>query len=149
MNRVLQSFYKSSSPSPSPSVLDVLNANVGYDYIRNNIIDYAYLKVENDEGKIKHYLLTCEDKYYALEYPERNVIRYLLDKYNIEPDKIIVPTNIYLTKQRGGYKKTYLVKELKDIATKNNIKITKKSNGKNVGLNKQELTTKLEKLKLI
>jgi hypothetical protein len=38
---------------------------------------------------------------------------------------------------------------LKDIATKNNIKITKKSNGKDVYLKKQELTTKLEKLKLI
>ena len=71
--------------------------------------------------------------------------------FNKDNSVITEPTRAYLLKKKlaGGYKKTYLVKELKDIAKKNNIKITKKSNGKDVYLNKKELTTKLKKFKLI
>ena len=77
----------------------------------------------------------------------------LLYKYNSRENILTAVDKCYLLKDResrsGGYKKTYLVKELKDIAKRNNIKITKKSNGKDVYLNKQELTTKLKKIKLI
>ena len=51
----------------------------------------------------------------------------------------------------GGNKKkdTYTVKELKTIASRNNIKTTKKLNGKTVPLNKKGLVTKLKRNKVI
>jgi len=52
----------------------------------------------------------------------------------------------------GGYKKAkdkYTVKELKSIASRNNIKITKKLNGKTVPLNKKGLFAKLKRNKVI
>jgi hypothetical protein len=53
---------------------------------------------------------------------------------------------------KGGYKKAkdkYTVKELKAIASRNNIKITKKLNGKTVPLNKKGLFAKLKRNKVI
>ena len=49
----------------------------------------------------------------------------------------------------GGYKKKYTVKELKRIASRNNIKTTKKLDGKTVNLNKKGLMAKLKRKKLI
>lgn len=51
----------------------------------------------------------------------------------------------------GGNKKkdTYTVKELKTIASRNNIKTTKKLNGKTVPLNKKGLVAKLKRNKVI
>jgi hypothetical protein len=51
----------------------------------------------------------------------------------------------------GGNKKkdTYTVKELKTIASRNNIKTTKKLNGKTVPLNKKGLVAKLKRNKMI
>lgn len=49
----------------------------------------------------------------------------------------------------GGYKKKYTVKELKSIASRNNIKTTKKLDGKTVNLNKKGLMAKLKRKKLI
>lgn len=50
----------------------------------------------------------------------------------------------------GGYNKDkYTVKELKEIASRNNIKITKKLDGKTVNLNKKGLMAKLKRKKLI
>jgi hypothetical protein len=50
--------------------------------------------------------------------------------------------------KKGGDKK-YTIKELKDIAIKNKIKITKKLNEKEVPLNKNELLKKLKRYKLL
>jgi hypothetical protein len=53
---------------------------------------------------------------------------------------------------KGGYKKVkdkYTVKELKAIASRNNIKTTKKLNGKTVPLNKKGLFAKLKRNKVI
>ena len=59
---------------------------------------------------------------------------------------------------KGGYKKVkvkanakdkYTVKELKSIASRNNIKTTKKLNGKTVPLNKKGLFAKLKRNKVI
>lgn len=53
---------------------------------------------------------------------------------------------------KGGNKKVkdkYTVKELKAIASRNNIKITKKLNGKTVPLNKKGLVAKLKRNKVI
>jgi hypothetical protein len=55
-------------------------------------------------------------------------------------------------KAKGGNKKVkdkYTVKELKAIASRNNIKITKKLNGKTVPLNKKGLFAKLKRNKVI
>lgn len=49
----------------------------------------------------------------------------------------------------GGYKKKYTVKDLKAIASRNNIKTTKKLDGKTVNLNKKGLMAKLKRKKLI
>jgi hypothetical protein len=61
--------------------------------------------------------------------------------------------DIYLVnpKASGGKKAVvkYTVKQLQAIASKNNIKITKKVDGKTVRLNKQGLMTRLKRYKLI
>ena len=61
--------------------------------------------------------------------------------------------DIYLVnpKASGGKKAVvkYTVKQLQAIASKNNIKITKKVDGKTVRLNKQGLIAKLKRYKLI
>lgn len=50
--------------------------------------------------------------------------------------------------KKGGEQK-YTIKELKDIAIKNKIKITKKLNEKKVPLNKKDLIKKLKRYKLL
>ena len=60
--------------------------------------------------------------------------------------------NAKASSSTGGYKKAkdkYTVKELKAIASRNNIKITKKLNGKTVPLNKKGLFAKLKRNKVI
>jgi hypothetical protein len=63
------------------------------------------------------------------------------------------PYNIYLVnkKTQGGKKAVvkYTVKQLQAIASKNNIKITKKVDGKMVRLNKQGLIAKLKRYKVL
>jgi|LakMenE01Jun11ns_1017448.scaffolds.fasta_scaffold9728460_2 hypothetical protein len=63
------------------------------------------------------------------------------------------PYNIYLVnkKTQGGKKAVvkYTVKQLQAIASKNNIKITKKVDGKTVRLNKQGLIAKLKRYKVL
>jgi hypothetical protein len=57
-----------------------------------------------------------------------------------------------LSSTTGGNKKVkdkYTVKELKAIASRNNIKTTKKLNGKTVPLNKKGLVAKLKRNKVI
>jgi len=59
---------------------------------------------------------------------------------------------ILINKLSSGGKKVvvkYTVKQLQAIASKNNIKITKKVDGKTVRLNKQGLIVKLKRYKLI
>jgi septal ring factor EnvC (AmiA/AmiB activator) len=53
------------------------------------------------------------------------------------------------TSSGGNKKDTYTVKELKTIASRNNIKTTKKLNGKTVPLNKKGLVAKLKRNKVI
>lgn len=66
---------------------------------------------------------------------------------------IINLKHIILVKPKSsGGKKTvvkYTVKDLQAIAIENNIKITKKVEGKTVRLNKQEMIAKLKRHKLI
>jgi hypothetical protein len=60
-------------------------------------------------------------------------------------------SNATASTSSGGNKKkdTYTVKELKTIASRNNIKTTKKLNGKTVPLNKKGLVAKLKRNKVI
>lgn len=127
----------------------------GYDYFRASDENYS---------KFVDYKLTEYDKNTINNNNKYNVddfiiyFSYLLEEeYKKNPAPSSRLPNLkrfFLVKKDlgGGHKKiknTYTVKELKDIATKNKIKIIKKSNGKTVCLNKQELTTKLKKNKLI
>ena len=124
-------------------------------YLNNNIKNYNFLKVENEFKHAITYNITEEDKKGVTEFNNTGEVltfinSLLINKYKERKDMIPDPNKYtFMMTNKGGYKKTYLVKELKNIAKRNNIKITKKSNGKDVYLKKQELTTKLEKLKLI
>jgi predicted RNase H-like nuclease (RuvC/YqgF family) len=72
-------------------------------------------------------------------------------KRNMETEKKIAEI-AKVSNNTGGYKKVkdkYTVKELKAIASRNNIKITKKLNGKTVPLNKKGLFAKLKRNKVI
>lgn len=117
--------------------------------LKRNIKDYNFLFVANVNDNFKIYKLDEEDKAYIYK---GSILLSILIKHNTGREQIMHPSLYIFMKKNifgGGYKKAYLLKELKDIAKRNNIKITKKSNGKDVYLNKQELTTKLKKIKLI
>ena len=62
--------------------------------------------------------------------------------------KISSRSTIIISDKKGGEQK-YKIKELKDIAIKNKIKITKKLNEKKVPLNKKDLIKKLKRYKLL
>lgn len=66
-----------------------------------------------------------------------------------EAKRIVNEEEAKATATTGGYKKKYTVKELKRIASRNNIKTTKKLDGKTVNLNKKGLMAKLKRKKLI
>ncbi len=76
--------------------------------------------------------------------------KFINQKYNKSYE---TPFNIYLVnkKTQGGKKAVvkYTVKQLQAIASKNNIKITKKVDGKTVRLNKQGLIAKLKRYKVL
>jgi predicted ATP-grasp superfamily ATP-dependent carboligase len=84
------------------------------------------------------------------ERREKELEAVRLAKEKAETEKKIA--EIAKTSSTGGYKKVkdkYTVKELKAIASRNNIKITKKLNGKTVPLNKKGLFAKLKRNKVI
>ena len=74
-------------------------------------------------------------------------IFYLQFKERYKNTQLIIASE----SEGGGKKKVvkYTVKQLQAIASKNNIKITKKVDGKTVRLNKKGLMTKLKRYKLI
>uniref|UniRef100_A0A6C0LL05 Uncharacterized protein n=1 Tax=viral metagenome TaxID=1070528 RepID=A0A6C0LL05_9ZZZZ len=76
---------------------------------------------------------------------------YESQKRIAETEKKIAEMNAEASTSSGGNKKkdTYTVKELKTIASRNNIKTTKKLNGKTVPLNKKGLVAKLKRNKII
>ena len=76
---------------------------------------------------------------------------YESQKRNAETEKSIAELKAKASTSNGGNKKkdTYTVKELKTIASRNNIKTTKKLNGKTVPLNKKGLVAKLKRNKVI
>lgn len=82
------------------------------------------------------------------------IIRELIKEEEEEKAKA---TNAETNPSSGGYKKggnanakdKYTVKELKTIAYRNNIKTTKKLDGKTVPLNKKGLMAKLKRNKVI
>lgn len=66
-------------------------------------------------------------------------------------ERTVVEIYLVNTKSSGGKKAVvkHTVKQLQAIASKNNIKITKKVDDKTVRLNKQGLIAKLKRYKLI
>jgi len=82
-----------------------------------------------------------------------SVLSALFTKFIYDEDESKKITDIYLVnkKTQGGKKAVvkYTVKQLQAIASKNNIKITKKVDGKTVRLNKQGLIAKLKRYKVL
>jgi hypothetical protein len=76
----------------------------------------------------------------------------LLKHISDNNERVIAYREAKASSSTGGNKKAkdkYTVKELKAIASRNNIKITKKLNGKTVPLNKKGLVAKLKRNKVI
>jgi hypothetical protein len=80
---------------------------------------------------------------------EKELLNHLSDNNKIL--EAYKEANAKASTSSGGNKKrdTYTVKELKTIASRNNIKTTKKLNGKTVPLNKKGLVAKLKRNKVI
>jgi hypothetical protein len=107
---------------------------------------YVYEMTED----FKKVAANIDDEYY--EYLLSIFDNSIQTEYYSE-GKTVKTKSIYLIKPNtsGGKKAVvkYTVKQLQAIASKNNIKITKKVDGKTVRLNKQGLIAKLKRYKLI
>ena len=130
--------------------------------IYNNIIYTGDIQAYNmiivkykNEGKNyeRRYTMTADFKNAvdSLNTDKRATIMYCIG----HAKKIGLIVDIFFAKStqatQGGKKAVvkYTVKQLQAIASKNNIKITKKVDGKTVRLNKQGLIAKLKRYKLI
>jgi hypothetical protein len=124
--------------------------------LRDNIDDYNSVEIysENpDTGEkvgLFEYELTNEMKTKIKNSAKHAYIGYIIFNNIADDIRPQFINNIYLKKniEKGGGKnkiKIYSVKELRDIALKNKLKITKNINKKIVNLNKQELIIKMKK----
>jgi len=111
--------------------------------------------VHNREGdKIyeRKYTMTADFKN-AVDSLNTNKSKRATIMYCIRHAKNIqLIVDIFFAKSTQGGKKAvvkYTVKQLQAIASKNNIKITKKVDGKMVRLNKQGLIAKLKRYKVL
>ena len=114
----------------------------------------ARIEKENSAGKTQQMidkereLATLQQEIEKIRGAERGVINKA--RFNISLAKIYADAEAKAAATAtGGYKKKYTVKELKSIASRNNIKTTKKLDGKTVNLNKKGLMAKLKRKKLI
>jgi hypothetical protein len=129
----------------------------------NNIINTGDIQAYNmiivyykKEGEIyeRKYTMTADFKN-AVDSLNTNKSKRATIMYCIgHAKKIQLIVDIFFAKsstKQGGKKAVlkYTVKQLQAIASKNNIKITKKVDGKTVRLNKQGLMTRLKRYKLI
>jgi len=83
-----------------------------------------------------------------LSEDEKNSLKHISDNNERVKAYREAKANAKTSSSTGGNKKVkdkYTVKELKAIASRNNIKITKKLNGKTVPLNKKGLVAKLKR----
>jgi hypothetical protein len=129
--------------------------------IFNNIINTGDIQAYNmiivhykKEGEIyeRKYTMTADFKN-AVDSLNTNKSKRATIMYCIGHAKNIqLIVDIFLAKSTQGGKKAvvkYTVKQLQAIASKNNIKITKKVDGKTVRLNKQGLIAKLKRYKVL
>jgi hypothetical protein len=111
------------------NALDSLNPSLLYSTLNSRFYDAIRLKYEfESEFDFDIKLLKFKDKI----------------KEEFKDKKIVFSSD---GGKKGGVK--YTVKQLQAIASKNNIKITKKVDGKTVRLNKKGLMTKLKRYQLI
>ena len=110
-----------------------------YKPLPKNVVSTYEEHLENIELKEKN---TPDE----LTEKEKGLLNHLSDKREAYKE-----ANAKASTSSGGNKKkdTYTVKELKTIASRNNIKTTKKLNGKTVPLNKKGLVAKLKRNKVI
>ena len=113
----------------------------------------ARIEKENSAGKTQQMidkereLATLQQEIEKRRGAEREQISDA--RFNISLAKIYADAEATAASATGGYKKKYTVKELKRIASRNNIKTTKKLDGKTINLNKKGLMAKLKRKKLI
>ena len=121
-----------------------------------NIQRYNMIIVNYRNGGViynKKYIMTNDFKN-AVDSLNANLSKRAIIVSCIEhAKKINLITDIFFanTQTQGGKKAVvkHTVKQLQAIASKNNIKITKKVDGKTVRLNKQGLIAKLKRYKLL
>lgn len=172
-----QSTYLGFSPEQKElsHIVDKLEQVENYDVKEKWIRIDPYLDTNNkvidnhkELGNNKYNLIVIETggpngiKYHT--YRITDDFRRFCSKLNYNPVSLIQSIFAYIkhlsyivkiflsnTKTSGGKKVVvkYTVKQLQAIASKNNIKITKKVDGKTVRLNKQGLIAKLKRYKII
>jgi len=107
--------------------------------------DYSFDMTEEFKNAVNN--IPYDDIYKTLSVSFTNFINKETNSNYDEPYNICL-----VNKKASGGKKVvvkYTVKQLQAIASKNNIKITKKVDGKTVRLNKQELIAKLKRYKVL
>jgi hypothetical protein len=123
---------------------------------RQIIENYSHIVIVTEHGSNKEYNV------YQMTDEFKNAFKNLNPNYNLFYTIIrcfkhahniyYIAEFILINKLSSGGKKAvvkHTVKQLQAIASKNNIKITKKVDGKTVRLNKQGLIAKLKRYKLI
>jgi hypothetical protein len=118
----------------------------------NNKYNLIVIETGGPNG-IKYHIYRITDDFRSfcskLNYNPASEIQFIFG--HVKHLQYIVKIFLVNTKSSGGKKAVvkYTVKQLQAIASKNNIKITKKVDGKTVRLNKQGLIAKLKRYKLI
>jgi hypothetical protein len=112
--------------------------NIDELYVYEMTKDFKKVAADIDDDYYEDLLSIFDNSIKTEYYSEKNTVK---------------TKSIYLIKpETSGGKKAvvkYTVKQLQAIASKNNIKITKKVDGKTVRLNKQGLMTRLKRYNLI
>ena len=170
VNELIKSYIEEVKNNDDKKIIRIYSQN---DYnIKNlydTINDTKYDKIVFETGGFnltnkKIYILTITPKFRKFCIDEKLnpqlliQIRDELEKKNISSNKdykdiitIYLVNSSEFATTTGGKKVVikYTVKQLQAIASKNNIKITKKVDGKTVRLNKQGLMSRLKRYKLI
>ena len=120
------------------------------------IENYSHIVIVTELGLNKEYNVYQMTDEFKNAFKNLNQNSNLLDTiircFNHAHKIYFIAGFILINKLSSGGKKVvvkYTVKQLQAIASKNNIKITKKVDGKTVRLNKQGLIAKLKRYKLI
>ena len=122
---------------------------------RQIIENYSHIVIVKELGWNKEYIvyqMTDEFKNAFKNLNKRNFLDTIIRCFRTAHNINYINGFILINKLSSGGKKAvvkHTVKQLQAIASKNNIKITKKVDGKTVRLNKQGLIAKLKRYKFL